>query len=302
MLISIDHGNKLIKTCNSEPFTGGLLETDAKPFGSDVLEYKGKYYQLTDQRIPYHRNKFEDERYFVLTLFAIAREIDAKGSYHPGAIDVQLAVGLPPAHYGTQYQQFCAFFLNRGPIHFEYHSRKYSVVITKAVCYPQSYAAAITMFQALKRIPRALILDIGGVTVDYMQIKNGGGDMSVSDSLESGVIMMYNRIVSKVRAEHDIILSEPEIDAILLGQNVQTTPEVIQLTERLAQEFTLDLLSALRERQLELRSGQIVFVGGGSILLRRQIESSGKVVNPIFVDDINANAKGYELLYQLGQK
>ena len=158
------------------------------------------------------------------------------------------------------------------------------------------------MFQALKRIPRALILDIGGVTVDYMQIKNGGGDMSVSDSLESGVIMMYNRIVSKVRAEHDIILSEPEIDAILLGQNVQTTPEVIQLTERLAQEFILDLLSALRERQLELRSGQIVFVGGGSILLRRQIESSGKVVNPIFVDDINANAKGYELLYQLGQK
>ena len=53
---------------------------------------------------------------------------------------------------------------------------------------------------------------------------------------------------------------------------------------------------------MELRSGQIVFVGGGSILLRRQIESSGKVVNPIFVDDINANAKGYELLYQLGQK
>ena len=98
------------------------------------------------------------------------------------------------------------------------------------------------------------------------------------------------------RAEHDIILSEPEIDAILLGQNVQTTPEVIHLTERLAQEFILDLLSALRERQLELRSGQIVFVGGGSILLRRQIESSGKVVNPIFVDDINANAKGYELL------
>ena len=91
-------------------------------------------------------------------------------------------------------------------------------------------------------------------------------------------------------------------DAILLGQNVQTTPEVIHLTERLAQEFILDLLSALRERQLELRSGQIVFVGGGSILLRRQIESSGKVVNPIFVDDINANAKGYELLYQLGQK
>jgi len=302
MLISIDHGNKLIKTCNSEPFTGGLIENDVRPFGADVLQYKGKYYQLTDQRIPYHRNKFEDERYFVLTLFAIAREIEATGRYHPGAMQIQLAVGLPPAHYGTQYQQFCGFFLNRGPVHFEYQGKKYTIVITEAVCYPQSYAAAVTMFQTLKRIPRALILDIGGVTVDYMQIRNGGGDMSVSDSLESGVIMMYNKITSKVRAEQDIILSEPEIDAILLGQSVQTTPEAVKLTEKLAQEFISDLLSALRERQLELRSGQIVFVGGGSILLRRQIECSGKVASPIFVDDINANAKGYELLYQLGQK
>lgn len=302
MLISIDHGNKLIKTCNSEPFTGGLVENEVKPFGADVLQYKGKYYQLTDQRIPYHRNKFEDERYFVLTLFAIAREIEAMGRYHPGAMDIQLAVGVPPAHYGAQYQQFCAFFLNRGPVHFEYQGKKYTIVITEAVCYPQSYAAAVTMFQTLKRIPRALILDIGGVTADYIQIKNGGGDMSVSDSLESGVIMMYNKITSRVRAEHDIILSEPEIDAILLGQPVQTPPEVVKLTERLAQEFISDLLSALRERQLELRSGHIVFVGGGSILLRRQIEASGKVANPIFVEDIRANARGYALLYRLGQK
>ena len=302
MLISIDHGNKLIKTCNSEPFIGGVQEYDFKQFGADVLRYKDKYYLLTDKRIPYHRNKEEDERYFVLTLFAIAREIEAAGRYHPGAMDIQLAVGLPPAHYGTQYRQFCGFFLNRGPIHFEYHGRKYTIVITETVCYPQSYAAAVTMFQTLKRIPRALILDIGGVTVDYMQIKNGGGDMSVSDSLESGVIMLYNKITSKVRAEYDIGLSEPEIDAILLGESVQTTREAVVLTERLAQEFISDLLSALRERQLELRTGQIVFVGGGSILLRRQIECSGKVANPIFVDDINANAKGYEILYQLGQK
>jgi len=49
---------------------------------------------------------------------------------------------------------------------------------------------------------------------------------------------------------------------------------------------------------LDLRSGKTVFVGGGSILLRKQIEASGKVSSPIFVDKISANAKGYELLYK----
>ena len=64
------------------------------------------------------------------------------------------------------------------------------------------------------------------------------------------------------------------------------------------QEFVDDLFSTLRERQMELKSGPVVFVGGGAILLRRQIENYGKVPHPIFVEDICANAKGYELLYR----
>lgn len=43
----------------------------------------------------------------------------------------------------------------------------------------------------------------------------------------------------------------------------------------------------------------MAFMGGGAILLRRQIEISGKAGNAIFVEDINANAKGYELLYRI---
>ncbi len=61
----------------------------------------------------------------------------------------------------------------------------------------------------------------------------------------------------------------------------------------------LFLLSGLRERMLELKSGKVIFLGGGATLLRRQIEASGKIGQAIFVEDINANAKGYEYLYRL---
>lgn len=73
-----------------------------------------------------------------------------------------------------------------------------------------------------------------------------------------------------------------------------------RLVEQQAQEFVSDLFSTLRERGLELKSGKVVFVGGGSILLRRLIEASGKVGAPIFVEDIRANARGYELLFKAG--
>ena len=301
MLIAIDHGNKQIKTINCEPFTSGLLESDTQPFGKDVLMYKGKYYQVTDQRIPYRKDKTEDERFFILTLFAIAREIEEQGFFHPGVMRVQLAVGLPPAYYGTHYQSFIRYFLDRGTVSFSYRGKTYSILIDNVGCYPQSYAAALTMFQTLSTIPKALVLDIGGMTADYLQIKYGEGDLSVCDSLENGVIRLYNRIESKVRAEQDILLTEREIDAILLGTEVHVPFGVASVVDRLAQEFIADLLSALRERQLELKSGPVIFVGGGSILLRKQIQKSGKVSNPLFVEDIRANARGYEVLYKLSQ-
>ena len=97
----------------------------------------------------------------------------------------------------------------------------------------------------------------------------------------------------------DLLLDEGDVDAILMGRRTQYPAETVQLVERLAQEFVNDLFSTLRERMLDLRYCKVVFVGGGAILLRRQIEASGKIGQAIFVEDINANAKGYEYLYRL---
>ena len=77
---------------------------------------------------------------------------------------------------------------------------------------------------------------------------------------------------------------------------------VATMVEQQAQKFVNDLFSTLRERGLELKSGVVVFVGGGAILLRKQIETSRKIGTPLFVEDIRANAKGFELLYRLTQE
>ena len=134
---------------------------------------------------------------------------------------------------------------------------------------------------------------------DYLLMKNGKADLSSCDSLENGVILLYNKIRSRGNAELDLLLDEGDVDAILTGKQTQYPPSVVRLVEQLAQEFVNDLFSTLRERMLDLRYCTVVFVGGGAILLRRQIEASGKVGKPLFVSNINANAAGYEYLYRL---
>ncbi len=300
MLISVDHGNKQVKTTHSrcQPFTSGLRESAMPPFGSEILQYNGKYYTLVDERIPYRRDKTEDERFFILTLFAVAKEIEAREAYMAGTIPLQLAVGLPPAHYGTQYRKFERYFMGRGEVCFTFNQKPYSIEITNALCFPQAYAAAVTMFQSLGSAPKVLVVDIGGFTADYLFIKQGKAQLGTCDSLENGVIVLYNRIRARINVDYDMLLEEGDIDAILRGRG-SCAPDIASLEEQETAAFISDLFSALRERMIDLRSGQVVFIGGGSILLRRYIEQSHKVGQALFVDDIKANAKGYEILYQV---
>ena len=299
MLIAIDHGNKQMKTIHCLPFVSGLAESITRPFGSNILEYQDKFYTLSNQRIPYKRDKTEDDRFFILTLFGIAEELHMEEKYGEEVVHVSLAVGLPPAHYGAQSQAFIRYFSGRGIVNFQYRDNPYTIYIKDVRCYPQAFAAAVTMMNKLLDKPRVLIVDIGGFTADYLMMRSGRADLSICDSLENGVILLYNRIRTKVNSEFDILLEETDIDDILKDGESGYSPEVVSLVEKLARDFVNDLANSLRERMLDLMSGTVVFVGGGAILLRRQIEASGKVRNAVFVEDINANAKGYEFLYKM---
>ena len=51
MIVSIDHGNKSIKT-PTLLFTSGLVESTTKPgIQGDCIFWNGKYYSLTEKRI-----------------------------------------------------------------------------------------------------------------------------------------------------------------------------------------------------------------------------------------------------------
>ena len=69
----MDHGNRNMKTCHFI-FTTGLTEQDKKPArGEKYLKYQGKYYTLSEKRIPYQRDKTQDSRnrFWILTLFVL---------------------------------------------------------------------------------------------------------------------------------------------------------------------------------------------------------------------------------------
>lgn len=302
LIVPVDHGNRNIKTENFV-FTSGLSESDTRPPFGEYLFYQNKFYTLTDQRIPYMRDKTADERFFILTLFAIAKEAKRRELVTGrDLLKVQLPVGLPPKHYGALYEKFENYFCREEIISYSFSGQDYHVRIEDVMAFPQDYAAAITQYQKISGYHKVIVIDIGGFTLDYVMIREGSVDLSVCDSLEYGVIKLYNKITSRVNSEHDILLEDMDIDGILRGKETDYPGSVTDTVKGMTQSYADDLLGTLRERGIDLKSGCVVFVGGGSLLLREYLENSDKVGKSLFVTDIKANAKGYGLLYGMQKK
>ena len=97
----------------------------------------------------------------------------------------------------------------------------------------------------------------------------------------------------------DAVADTMEVMKAVHAEEIPGVIHCYSYSREMAQEFINDLFSTLRERMLDLQYCKVVFVGGGAILLKRQIETSGKVGTPFFVPKINANADGYEYLYRI---
>ena len=217
MLISIDHGNYAIKTLNHS-FVSGVVEHTVKPpMADDILEYDGSYWTLSGKRLSYMKDKTQDERFFILSLFAIAKELESSGRYSP-VENIDLAVGLPPEHYGVLKERFANYFKRVEPIKFIYKDKPYNVIINNVMVFPQAYAAVVPHSSLVMNELRVFIVDIGGYTTDVLLLRSGKPDLQFCRSFETGIITMNSEIVRKVGTLHDMRIEDEHISAVLSGK------------------------------------------------------------------------------------
>src|SRR5699024_9646078 len=121
---------------------------------------------------------------------------------------IDLAVGLPPEHYGMLKDRFAQYFRRSEPINFVYKNRPMTISIRRVLVYPQAYAAVIPQSSQLLKTLRVFVIDIGGFTTDVLLLRNGKPDLQFCRSLESGIITMNNEIIGKISAQHDMKIED----------------------------------------------------------------------------------------------
>lgn len=163
--------------------------------------------------------KTEDEDYFILTLAAIAEDIQRNvPTYdYKQTMDVVIAAGLPFKRFGAERDSFKKY-LERGKLSFRYEGKPFHINIRKVLLYPQCYAAVANILSSLEE--NVLIVDIGSKTIDIIKCKNHTPVEKDCDTIPEALIKCMAEMNKQVYSETGYHLREDEMQKIIMGENV----------------------------------------------------------------------------------
>ena len=294
IVIGVDHGYAAMKTVHFS-FPTGLVEYEHEPYTQkDVLEYGGRYYVVGSGRQPLQRDKTQTEDYYLLTLAAIAKELEHRGAEHTAS--VHLAAGLPLTSFGRDKKSFRSYLYRDGSaIPFRYEGQDYTVTIQEVSLFPQGYAAVLTQTELLDE-PSVIVADIGGWTVDLMEVDNQVPNAATCRSLELGVIRCLNEISEQLRRTLGLSLTNAQIESVLRGVPSSLSREVRELIQKEAERYIARLLSAIQECGMDYRAMPMVVLGGGASILARHVSPRAGLCGLFTLEDDKRNAQGFQRL------
>ena len=292
MISGVDHGYGLIKTTHFS-FPAGITAYDYEPYSlRNTLKINGDYYVCGSGRQMLVRDKTENDNYFLLTLAALAKEIELRRESREA--DVTLAVGLPLTTFGLYKHRFTEYFKTE-PLTFEFEGKSFTVNIKNTVVYPQGYSAVMNRIQTLRQEPSVIICDIGSWTVDVIRLDNGIPNAKYDRSLELGMIRCISEISEQVRRNAGIAVTNAQIERVLYNEQSTLPTEITYIIVESGKAYANRIVSTLLENGLDVKAVPIIFLGGGALLMKR-FSSRKDFCSAEFITDIHANAKGFETI------
>ncbi|MBQ6183265.1 MAG: ParM/StbA family protein [Clostridia bacterium] len=292
VIIGIDHGYGNIKTAN-HIFKTGVMEYDAEPlFTKDMLVYDGKYYTIGEGHKEFKAEKQNDDDYYVLTLAAVAMELDDNDLTEA---DVFIAAGLPLTWTSGQKAAFAEYLTKNERVSFVFRKVRYRIRIVGAKIYPQGYAAVAEFAAKMKGVN--MVADIGNGTMNTLTVINGAPQQGRMFTEKFGThqctLAVREQFMRQTRREIDDAI----IEEVLINGKANLSDDDLKIIKATATEYVNDIFRRLRDHGYDDKSTTLYVTGGGGCLVKNFYSFDKSRV--FFVDDICAAAKGYEHMAEL---
>ena len=296
-LLAVDIGNAETKTESGKQFISGISRDIVKPrYAGEILTFEGGYYLLSKKRLPYMPERTHDVNHFVLALFALAKELKIAGNMQR-ELNLTIATGLPIAAYSIRSEAYADYFMKHTEFSFCYEDQEYHCHMERALIYIQGLSALLLCDFDYSSAHRAILVDIGGYTVDAAEMHYGRLNTDFIRSYNMGIISFTNEVLAKINRSFGEEYREQDVLEMLKRPQLPGVPqEIISFVHQEANEYAVSILEVLREEHVNLNSTLLVFAGGGAQLLHPFLTAADPTMHCGYIKDPCANAKGYGIL------
>lgn len=305
--IGLDDGNYDVKTVHTSIPDGYTNSTDLPPMVTEYLCLNGKYYIPSTTRFNYLEDKTQNDRCLYLVLMGISNEILYRLNRRKNIniqeeinriYDIVLGMGLPPLQWEKQLPIKKSYLIEqlKDGITYNYNGYDFSIRCNDIYFVPQGIAAVLQ--DPSITYDSFATCDIGGGTVDVTPFKHRKPITSDANTSEAGVLFMHHHIIKMVKRSTGIKITANDIEDILKSNSTLLPIEVISKVKEYTQEWVNDkIVNFLIQEGINFTTTPVIFLGGGSALLKRYINKNDLIKNHIFLKDpAHANAKGYQAL------
>ena len=289
VVIGIDHGYGNIKTA-STCFPTGVTAWDSEPtFKNNLLIYDGHYYTIGNGHKEYTSDKIGDDDFYVLTLAAIARELNIKAMT---SAQVFLAAGLPLTWIGEQKERFKAYLLKNEIADFAFRGKQYHVGFAGAEIFPQGFSAIANQLRSFRGAN--MVCDIGNGTMNILSIENGRPNPAKCYTEKFGTYQCTLTAKEELLRKLGKAVDESIIEDVLRHGASGIAESVLAVIRDTARQYVDGIMRRLREHGYDPELMKLYVMGGGSCLVKNfgEYDPNRVTIN----EDICATAKGYELM------
>ena len=294
-IIAVDHGYGNMKTANTVTPTGIKAYETEPIFTGNILEYNGIYYRIGEGHKEFIPDKAMDEEYYLLTLMAIARELNV---FSIREADVHLAAGLPLTWIRNQREAFRSYLLQNPEVHYRFNGKEYHLRFAGCSLYPQGYPAIVNQLRNFKGTN--LLADIGNGTMNILYINNKKAQESRCWTEKLGVNQCMIAAKNAVLDKFGVKIEESTVEQILRFGTADISAPYLDCISSIARQYVAELFSTLRKYEYNPDLMHLYVVGGGGCLIRNFGTYDKSRVT--IIDDICATAKGYESLAYMSLK
>ena len=289
IIIGVDHGYGNIKTANTITPSAVTAYESEPVFSGNILEYNGIYYRIGEGHKEFMPDKTGDDDYYVLTLMAIAKELEFQGICNA---DVHIAAGLPLTWVRRQRESFRSYLLKEPDVRFCFNGKDYHIRFTGCSLYPQSYPAILGRLSEFHGA--TLLADIGNGTMNILYFN---GKKPVESRCWTEKLGVHQCMIAAQNAVLDQFGTK--IDPVIIEEVIRTgTADIgskyLSCIKDVCRSYCSEIFDALKRYEYNPELMHLYIVGGGCTLIRHFGEYDEKTVT--IVSDLCATAKGYELL------